>query len=166
MMTIKTQNKTTMECTKIRNNLIFLASAELEPDEQAQMFAHLEKCHDCQLIYQKFQSAFSIIEKEKSRKSNPYFSIRLVERLENKSKATNRFTPYPAKQLLQPIFAILLIGIAIYTGILIGGSYSPKNNLTYDNSRSGELQVFADEFYLNDMGIENIESILVNEKNK
>jgi len=155
-----------MRCEEIKEILIFFVEGSLNPDKTNQVQKHLEKCQECKSSHLKLKSVLSIIETEIIKESNPYFSMKLIERLKNSSETNEVFSAFRIIGILKPVVAILLIGIAIYTGILIGGSYSHKYDTTViDDSRGIQLQAVADEFYLNDIGMENIETLLIIENN-
>lgn len=151
-----------MKCKEIRDNLIFLADGTLSPDKGNQVQKHLEVCDECRASYLKLKGVLSVIEKEKIHDVNPYFSMKVMERLKNKSDSHEVSANFHFIRILKPVLAVLLIGAAIYTGILLGGSYSQKYETnSMENSRITQIQAVADEFYLNDLGIENIETILI-----
>ena len=151
-----------MRCKEIKENLIFFIEGSLNHDRAMQIQKHLEECQECKSSYLKLKSVLSIIETEKIKESNPYFSMKVLERLKYSSETSKVFSAFKIIRILKPVVAIFLIGIAIYTGILMGGSFSHKyDTIVIDDSRGIQLQAVADEFYLNDLGIENIETILI-----
>jgi anti-sigma factor RsiW len=151
-----------MRCEEIKEILIFFVEGSLIPDKTNQVQKHLEVCHECRASYLKLKAVLSVIEKEKIHDVNPYFSMKVMERLKNKSGSHEVSANFHFIRILKPVLAVLLIGAAIYTGILLGGSYSQKYETnSMENSRNTQIQAVADEFYLNDLGIENIETILI-----
>jgi predicted anti-sigma-YlaC factor YlaD len=155
-----------MNCNEIKENLIFLAEGNLEPESEFQVRSHLKDCIECDAYYQKMKSVLAIIEKEKIKESNPYFSKKLMERMKSHTKNETDPIPFHLIKALKPVIAVCLVAMAIYTGIFLGRSYSQKNDISFNDSRANELQVLADDFYLNDFEMENIETILLTENNK
>jgi predicted anti-sigma-YlaC factor YlaD len=156
-----------MKCHEIKENLIFFVEGSLNPEKTNQVQKHLEECNECQAYYLYIKSLLTIIEKEKIKDHNPYFSMKVMERLKNHSGSKEVFKAFHVVSILKPVFAVLLIGIAIFTGILLGDIYTQKRDtLNIDDSRASQLQAIADEFYLYDLGVENIETILITENKK
>jgi hypothetical protein len=155
-----------MECNQIKEKLIFLAEGSLNPDQEMHVHNHLKRCNDCQTFYHHVRSVLSVIEKEKIKEHNSYFSMKVMNKL--KGAAKPGITPglFSFPSIAKPLFASLLIGSAIYTGIILGRNFSIKSNYSSDNLRTSELQSVADEFYLNDFEIENIETILITQNNQ
>jgi predicted anti-sigma-YlaC factor YlaD len=155
-----------MRCEEIKENMIFYIEGSLNTDRAMLVKEHLEECHECQNFFLKVTSVLSVIENEKIKDSNPYFSMKVMERLKNQSSSNEIFKAFHFFRIMKPVMAIILIGVAIYTGILLGGNYSKKNDITVmGDSRGIQLQSIADEFYLNDLGMENIETLLITENN-
>lgn len=155
-----------MNCKEIKEILIFFIEGSLNPDIAVQIQKHLEKCNECKAFSLKLKSVLSLIEMEKIKETNPYFLMKVMERLKNKSRSNDIFKTFHLFRIMKPVLAIMLIGVAIYTGILLGGSYSNKYESTVMlNSRGIQLQSIADEFYLNDLGMENIETLLLTDNN-
>ena len=155
-----------MKCIEFKENLLLFIEGSLNPDLAVQIQKHLEKCNECQAFSLKLKSVLSVIEMEKIKESNPYFSMRVMERLKNKSSSNEIFKAFHFFRIMKPVLAILIMGVAIYTGILLGGSYSKNYETTVmGDSRGIHLQSIADEFYLNDLGMENIETLLITENN-
>lgn len=154
------------DCKQAKENLLFFIEGSLKPGISIQVHKHLEECNECQSSYLNLKSAFSIIEQEKIKESHPYFSIKVLERLRRSPETDETSKAFHIRRILQPALAFLLIGAAIYTGILLGGHYSQKDNTASIND-SGEiqLQTLADEYYLNDLEVESIETILITNNN-
>jgi len=154
-------------CNEIKENLIFYVEGSLNPDKSSQVQKHLDGCDECQSFILFLKDTLSVIEKEKSRDTNPYFSMKVMERLKIHSGSMQISGYLSFGRMYKPSLAILLAGLAIYAGIFLGGSYTKKFEISsFDHSRTNQLQTVADEFYLNDLGIENIETILITDNNK
>jgi predicted anti-sigma-YlaC factor YlaD len=155
-----------IRCEEIKGILIFFVEGSLNHERAMLVKEHLEVCLECQYSFQKIATILSVIENEKMKDSNPYFSMKVMERIKNKSSSNEIFKAFHFFRIMKPALAIALIGVAIYTGILLGGNYSKKYETTVmGDSRGTQLQAIADEFYLNDIGIENIETLLIIENN-
>lgn len=155
-----------MRCEEIKEILIFFVEGSPNHERAMLVKEHLEVCLECQYSFQKIATILSVIENEKIKDPNPYFSMKVLERLKYSSETSKVFSAFKIIRILKPVVAIFLIGIAIYTGILMGGSFSHKYDTTViDDSRGIQLQAVADEFYLNDIGMENIETLLIIENN-
>lgn len=160
-------NDNIMNCNEIKEKLIFYVERSLDPENSTQVEKHLEYCHDCQSSFLYLKNALSVIEKEKTREINPYFSMKVMDRLKRQSGSKQISGIFSFNRIYKPSLAFLLTGLAIYAGILLGGSYNNKYEITSrEDSRANQIQTVADEFYLNDLGIENIETILITDNNK
>lgn len=156
-----------MNCNEIKENLIFYVEGSLNPVNSSQVQKHLDGCEKCQSFFLFLKYTLSVIDKEKRRDTNPYFSMKVMERLKSQSAAKQISGYFSFARMYKPSMAFFLMGLAIFTGIFLGGSYNKKFEITsFDDSRTNQLQTVADEFYLNDLGIENIETILITKNNK
>lgn len=156
-----------MNCKEIKENLIFYVEGSMNPDKSSQVEKHLEGCDECRSSYLFLKDTLLVIEKEKIRDKNPYFSMKVMERLKRQSGSKQISGVFSFNRIYKPSLAFLLTGLAIYAGILLGGSYNNKYEIiSREDSRANQIQTVADEFYLNDLGIENIETILITDNNK
>ena len=155
-----------MKCNEIKDNLIFFVEGSLEQGMDLQVQSHLKECSNCDAYFQKMKSVLAIIENEKIKETNPYFAMKVMERIKSNTRNEMNTTPLQLVRVLKPVLAVFLVAIAIYTGITLGGSYTQNNKVSIDDSRANELQVLADDFYLNEFEMENIETILLTENNK
>jgi len=151
-------------CREVRKKLIFLAEGSLGKNMEDRLLHHLETCSECTMHYQRMKSLFQELVKEKIKDSNPYFSMKVMDRLKNTTERSVTSRP-SLIGVLKPVMVILMIAIAITAGILLGGSYSQKNRIVLNDYRSSELQAITDDYYLDDLEMENIERILITENN-
>jgi hypothetical protein len=156
-----------MNCKETKENLIFYVDGSLNPAESSQFQKHLEGCDECRSSYLFLKNTLRVIEKEKTRDTNPYFSMKVMERLKIQSGPKQISGYFSFDRIYKPSLAFLLTGLAIYAGILLGGSFSQKfeRNSSMD-SRTEQFQTVADAYFLNDLEIENIETILITDNNK
>jgi hypothetical protein len=156
-----------MNCKEIKENFIFYVEGSLNPAKSSQFQKHLEGCGECRSSYLFIKETLWVIEKEKTRDTNPYFSMKVVERLKIQSGPKQITWYFSFGKVYKPSLVFLLTGLAIYAGILIGGSFSQKfeRNSSMD-SRTEQFQTVADAYFLNDLEIENIETILITDNNK
>lgn len=156
-----------MNCKEINKNLIFYVEGSLDTVKSSQVQKHLEECNDCRSSIIFLRDTLIVIDKEKIRDTNPYFSMKVMERLKKQSASKQISGVFSFNRIYKPSMAFLLTGLAIYAGIFLGGSYTQKYEITsLEDSRANQIQTIADEFYLNDLGIENIETILITDNNK
>lgn len=156
-----------MNCKEINENLIFYVEGSLNPVNSSQVQKHLEGCDECRSSFLFLKDTLSVIEKEKRRDTNPYFSMKVMERLKIQSAPKQISGYFSFSSMYKPSLALLLTVLAIYAGIILGGSYNKKFEITsFDDSRTYQLQTVADDYFLNDLAIENIETILITDNNK
>ncbi len=161
----KIERQNLIKCNEVRKKLIFLAEGRLEKEQEVMLQHHLETCIECTTHYQKIKTALSELDKEKIREFNPYFSMKVMERLKNKAEPERALIPY-FTGILKPVMVVLLLAVAIFTGIILGGRYSQLNKTAVNGYRATELQAITDDYYLDDLSMENIESILITDNSK
>lgn len=149
-----------MKCSEVEQNLIFLAEGSLRPGLAESLLDHIAACSTCKQKLGAVESALTVIEREKIRNFDPYFSSRIMERIKKTSGYNKTFRPSIFFGVIQPALALMIIGVAIYTGILLGEKVYPASQ-----PQENEWQVIADDFYLYDLGMENIESAFITQKN-
>ena len=80
--------------------------------------------------------------------------MEIINKITENESQSAIYNTYFIKRVFQPIIAISLILITLYTGFAIGNIYSETTNqLTTLNYKS--------EFYFNDLQLEKIESVLL-----
>jgi hypothetical protein len=149
-----------MNCIEVEQNLIFLAEGSLRPGLAETLLDHIAACNACKQKLEAIQYALTLIGREKIRNFDPYFSSRIMERIKKASGYHKIFRPSIFFGVIQPALALMVIGAAIYTGILLGEKVYPAFQ-----PHENEWQVIADDFYLNDLGMENIESAFITQNN-
>ncbi|MEI6883092.1 MAG: hypothetical protein WCO02_01285 [Bacteroidota bacterium] len=109
-----------MNCEFIKNNLFAIAEKQLSDEEYNAALAHAAGCGDCSSRLASFMSLMDVIDKEKSSQPNPFLTARILQKMESHGVSEGRgiFVRLPA--VLQPVFAVALIMLAILTGFLAG----------------------------------------------
>ena len=98
-----------------------------------------------------------------------YFKNSIYNRLNYKKDIDNKesgilFSPSFIK-ILQPIAISLVLVVSLVLGIIIGNEFS-KNSYFSDNSIESNLQIYSDNFYLNEIDEESFENFLITGKNE
>lgn len=96
----------------------------LPDDLKIQIEAHLLSCEECTEIYNLMLLAEKFIEQEKGTDPDPLLSSRIMSRIENPEKTTQKFVS-PFTRVLRPVFIITTMAAAIFAGVLIGNIYKP-----------------------------------------
>jgi hypothetical protein len=148
-----------MNCNDIKKKLIFLVGDDLSPVEEKQVFSHLAKCKECRMLFEKLKSAFQVIENEKIKKEDSFFVNRIMKRIEAKESEQKNKISLMAIRILRPAGISLLSAAAIFTGIILGAKFSVQLT-TPEDQRYLEIDAFANEYFLDELREENIESIL------
>ena len=106
-----------MNCNEIKEKLIFHAEGSLNHDKSSQVQKHLDGCDECQSFFLFLKDTLSVIEKEKRRDTNPYFSMKVMERLKSQSSPKQISGYFSFSSMYKPSLALLLTGLAIYAAV-------------------------------------------------
>lgn len=148
-----------MNCTEIKEKLIFLINGDLRAVDERKVIDHINDCGRCSLLFEKMKSTLEVLDNEKIREQNPNFVNRVLQRIEEQESAQEYSTSFPALRIMRPAAFSVLSAAAIFAGIILGGKFSVQ--LTYpENQRELELEAFAAEYFPDELQEENIESIL------
>ncbi len=147
-----------MNCKEVNSNLIFYIEDELQPDKKTEIKEHLQSCQDCNKLFLDIKETFTIIEKEKKIKPNPFLFTRIQQQISNleEQKSSSVLQPNFIK-ILQPVTLSLLLLSGIVFGIFLGSSFQKQE-------QNQTIVHQTDEFYLNDFQLEKIETFLLTEE--
>jgi len=110
-----------MKCNELKNKLYFYAAGEIEPGEEADITAHLDKCPGCRKTLQEFKTTLNLIGKYSTaapEKNWNYFAEKTMEKIHN-SKPYRFLKSAAAVSFLLCVFAI---GYFHYAGKSPAGS--------------------------------------------
>ncbi len=139
--------------TKLSNNaLLKFFNKELSDQEMKRVGSIIDNSEKYEKLLNELNATYSLTNEKKKLENNPYLYVEIINKItENESSIYNS---YFIKRLFQPIAAISLILITLYTGYTIGNIHSETNNqLTTLNYKT--------EIYFNDLQLEKIESVLL-----
>ena len=147
-----------MNCKEVNKNLIFYVEGELQPEKEMELQEHLKDCHDCNILFLNLKETMATIAQEKSILPNPFLYTRLQEKISNLEESRKIFVFKPEFiKILQSVTLSLLLVLGVVFGISMG------NSIQYQTP--GQSMVYqSDEFYLNDLQQETIESFLLTEE--
>ena len=147
-----------MNCKEINKNLIFYIEGELQSEKEIELQEHLKNCHDCNVLFMNLKETLTIITKEKAIKPNPFLFTRIQQDISNlKEPGKMLFSPPAFTKILQTAAFSLLLIMGVIFGISVGNSL-------HDQTPNQSVVHQSDEFYLNDLQQEAIESILLNDE--
>ena len=117
-------------CRKIRSNLAEYVENSLNVNEADIVKQHLAGCKECTAFAEELRSCFHTMDKEISRiEADPFMSARIVATFENRQTSTKHSAKF---RILQPVFAVLILLIVVFSGILIGRSFNYTNQMAAD----------------------------------
>ncbi|MBE9481280.1 MAG: zf-HC2 domain-containing protein [Bacteroidetes bacterium] len=150
-----------MKCKEVHKNLIFYIENELNAETQSKIQEHINGCVSCKKLYEKIKNTLGIINKEEKNKAYPFFFTRIQQKIEelNSSEIKTGFLPSFTKAL-KPVTLAILIAFGIFFGINLGNKYETNN---YTESNENLLQAYANEYYVNELNEETIETFLLND---
>ncbi len=155
-----------MKCSEVQKKLIFYIEKELGNSSKNEIESHLRECKNCNLLYSEISKTYGVLDNYKQLKPNPFFYTRLNEKIKeiDKKESGILFRPSIIK-ILQPIAISLVLVLSLVLGIIIGNEFSNESYFS-DNSIESDLQVYSDNYYLNEIEEESFENFLINGKNE
>ena len=147
-----------MNCKEVNKNLIFFIEGELQPEKETELQEHLKDCLDCNALFMNLKETMAIITTEKETRPNPFLYTRIQEEISNLEEPRKVFVLKPNFiNILQPVTLSFLLLTGVIFGISLGNSFqyqTPGQSMVYQ----------SDEFYLNDLQQETIETFLLTEE--
>jgi anti-sigma factor RsiW len=148
-----------MNCKTIEKNLIPYVEGELAEGLAGEMQKHLASCKHCAALHGEIRSALGVLGRERISQTDPWFFDRLVLRMEKDRGISSPRLYY--RRILQPVAASLVLGAAIFFGIVMGKWYSAPLDSGVQETQTTLAEQYSLEMYLNEMDFENIETILL-----
>ncbi len=147
-----------MNCKEVNKNLIFSIEGELQPQKEMELLEHLMDCHDCNVLFMNLKETMATIAQEKATLPNPFLFTRIQEKISNLEEPRKIFhLKLDFIKILQPVTLSFLLLMGVIFGISLGNSFQYQT--------LGQSMVYqSDEFYLNDLQQETIESFLLTEE--
>ena len=139
---------------KLSNNTLLKYFNNQLPTEEIK---HVGNCIDnsteLKNILNELEATYHLTNEKERLENNPYLFMEISNKLnKNKNQDTN-YSTY-LQRIFQPIMALSLVLLTIYTGYSIGNLASEKNQqfttLTYNS-----------EFHFNDLQLEKMETVLL-----
>jgi len=119
--------------------------------EMEEVETHLRECASCRGFAGYLQETFESVERSRVTDPDPYFYTRVKARIEN------QLQPLPAGtiwgRVLQPALFTLVLAVAVYTGVLIGGITTTPAHKSYAMENLDPL--------MNELGTEPLETFLM-----
>jgi hypothetical protein len=143
-----------MKCKDVQKRLIFYLEKTLQENEMIEISGHLKYCISCGKILANISESYDIIAFQKEISPTPFLFTRIQSKL-HAEDAVNSVTTKSVK-VFQPIVVSFIILISVYCGIKLGDIYKK----TVNTELAG-----TEMYYWDDMGQEQIENVLLQEKN-
>ena len=145
-----------MNCTFIKDNLFAIAEGTLPPNEQSVADKHIQTCSGCRKFFIYFRSVEETIQTTKSTEPDPFISTRIIANLESRYLSTSENTSFLFRFFLRPALLSLVLGMAIFTGILFGRFGITKHNQI---SQAKDLSELRSELNIDALADEDIHLI-------
>lgn len=144
--------------TKLSNNTILkFFNKELPAQEMKRVSSIIDNSDKYQYLLNALKNTYSLTKEKERLENNPYLYMEIINKTTLNESQKNIYNTYFIKRIFQPIIALSIILITLYTGFTIGNVYSETNNqFTTLNYKS--------EFHFNDLQLEKIESALLMKK--
>ncbi len=150
-----------MNCKNIQQKLFLLAERELPTQEVAIVEKHLEGCSECKTIYNELLSFLHVIAVEKQFSVNPFFTTRVLQRLENlqeKEALQRQLTKMPVYVRLMPV-AISFV-LAVWLSVNLGLTLSQEQNQVSVGQQTDSTSYY-EEIIPQDLIAGTLESVLM-----
>ena len=154
-----------MNCKEINKNLIFYIEGVLSSEKKLLVEEHLAKCEKCKQLFTEIKKTYDVINNENKVDVNPFFYTRVKAKMEdvNESSVNTIFRPSFIK-ILQTSVAVVLIAVAVYTGIMMGDNFINTSMASVNQQAYSEYQEYSQEVFLDGLAIESIETTLLKEE--
>jgi hypothetical protein len=138
-----------MDCSFINKNLFAIIEDTLSPDVRSEIYLHIKSCKDCSLVISDFQETIGLINKDKSKKINPFMSTRILQRIESVRSRQADSKQKVMIRVLQP----LILTFSLFLAVLIGFSLGKKGMSSLPEKKSAdiELQSLRTELFISDI---------------
>ena len=140
--------------TKLSHNTILkFYNKQLSDQEMKHAGNCIDNSNELKNILNELVATYHLTNEKERLENNPYLFMEITNKLnKNKNQDTN-YSTY-LQRIFQPIMALSLVLLTLYTGYSIGNLASEKNQqfttLTYNS-----------EFHFNDLHLEKMETILL-----
>ena len=140
--------------TKLSNNTLLKYFNNQLPTEEIK---HVGNCIDNSIelknILNELEATYHLTNEKERLENNPYLFMEISNKLnKNKNQDTN-YSTY-LQRIFQPIMALSLVLLTLYTGFTIG-------NLASENNQQFTTLTYNSEFHFNDLQLEKMETVLL-----
>jgi hypothetical protein len=112
---------------------------------------------------EKVNKTLEFISRDRILEDDPYFTSRLMARLDNEFSAAGSKTFFlPLYYRLRPLLATFIIMLGIFTGILLGTRLGREPMAAQNTDRSSRLHQFAQEEFITEINGSPEEQLLSN----
>ena len=141
--------------TQLSNNtLLKFFNKELSSQEMTRIGSIINNSDKYKSIINELKVTYSLTNEKEKLEDNPYLYMEIINKITENKSPKSSYNSYFVKRLFQPIMAISLILITLYTGYNIGN---------INNKTTNESSTFSNksEIYFNDLQLEKFETILL-----
>ena len=141
--------------TQLSNNtLLKFFNKELSPEEMTRVGSIINNSDNYKSIVNELKVTYSLTNEKEKLEDNPYLYMEIMNKITDNKSPKSSYNSYFVKRLFQPIMAISLILITLYTGYNIGNI---NNEITNEDATFSNKA----EIYFNDLQLEKFETILL-----
>ena len=143
-----------METQLSNNTLLKFFNKELSSQEMTRIGSIINNSDKYKSIINELKVTYSLTNEKEKLEDNPYLYMEIINKITENKSPKSSYNSYFVKRLFQPIMAISLILITLYTGYNIGN---------INNKTTNESSTFSNksEIYFNDLQLEKFETILL-----
>ncbi|MBM3436490.1 MAG: hypothetical protein FJY07_09785 [Bacteroidetes bacterium] len=148
-----------MNCIDLKKKLIFLVNGDFSSEEEKIALSHLDMCDRCRTLFEKLKTEWQDIENDKIKGEDKFFVNRVMKRIEAEESKQNSLISLPVIRIVKTVALSLISAAAILTGIILGAKFSIQFTNPAEQGYP-ETEAFVNEYFLDELQEENIESIL------
>ncbi|UMB54624.1 hypothetical protein MKD41_03935 [Lutibacter sp. A64] len=141
--------------TQLSNNtLLKFFNKELSPKEMTRVGSIINNSEKYKSKINELKVTYSLTNEKEKLEDNPYLYMEIMNKITENKGPKSSYNTYFVKRLFQPIMAISLILLTLYTGYNIGN---------INNKTTNESSTFSNksEIYFNELQLEKFETILL-----
>ncbi|MCL5129247.1 hypothetical protein [Algibacter sp. L4_22] len=141
--------------TQLSNNILLkFFNKELSAQEMTRVGSIINNSDNYKSIVNELKVTYSLTNGKEKLEDNPYLYMEIMNEITENKSQKSIYNSYFGKRLIQPIIAISLVILTLYSGY---------NIVNINNETNNKFSTFSNksEIYFNDLQLEKIETILL-----
>ncbi|MCX6241535.1 MAG: zf-HC2 domain-containing protein [Bacteroidetes bacterium] len=141
-----------MDCKFVNDNLFSITENRLSEAEQALVIKHIAGCPGCTAAVDSFTSIIGMIEKDTKIEPDPFLAARILQNMESQYSPARQGIFFLIPRVLQPVLAVALILLAVFSGFLAG---KQGRQISGNTDYKKDLSVVKSELFISELNDED-----------